>query len=216
MSSADNLPLEAILLAAGRSRRMAGINKLLLAVDGTAMVRRSAQLYLDLGMSLTVVTGSDNRDVAAALAGLDLRLVVNPDADSGQHSSVRAGLAASALAAPGILIALSDQPLLTSADIRSLAAAFTGHGENRICVPRHAGQRGNPVIFPAAIARHLRESPIPPRAFIDAQPEQIAWFDADDDHFTRDVDTPQDAAQLLGTSLQLPHPQKQANHETAR
>lgn len=191
-------PLEAILLAAGRSRRMAGVNKLLLSVDGMAMVRRSALLYLDLGMNLTVVTGSEMSPVAAELAGLDLKLIANPDADSGQYSSVRAGLAATALSARGVVIALVDQPLLTTVDIGALVAEFANHGETCICVPRFAGARGNPVIFPVAVARHLRETCMPPRGFIDTHPEQVAWFEAANDHFTRDVDTPEDAAQLLG------------------
>ncbi len=198
MAHSDSLHCEAILLAAGRSRRMGSIDKLLLPVDGEAMVRRSARLYLDLGVTLTVVTGSDGQAVAAVLAGLDFRLVVNADADHGQHTSVRAGLAAAPLLAPGVIIALADQPLLTVEDIGALVAEFAASAAERICVPRFGGIRGNPVIFPAATARLLRATgAMPPRAFIDACPDQVVWFDASNDHFTRDVDTPADAAELL-------------------
>ncbi len=200
-----SLHLEAILLAAGRSRRMAGVNKLLLPVDGVAMVRRSALLYRALGMRLTVVTGPDNRDVAAALSGVEFQLVVNPDADDGQQTSVRAGLLATPLLAPGAVVALADQPLLTAADIGALASEFAGHAGARMCVPRFGGKRGNPVIFPAAVVRCLREpGALPPRAFIDAHPELVCWFEAANDHFTRDVDTPEDAAELIGTSVPAP------------
>jgi molybdenum cofactor cytidylyltransferase len=201
VASPDRLNLEAILLAAGRSRRMEGVNKLLLRIGGVPMVRRSACLFLDLGVPLIVVTASDNRRVAEALAGLDAKLVVNADADTGQQSSVRAGLAATPLRAAGVVVALSDQPLLTTGDIRALAAVFEQHGGTRIAVPRYTGQRGNPVIFPTAIARQLGAPGAPaPRAFIDAHPEAVAWFDAPSDHFIRDVDTPGDAAELLGAN----------------
>lgn len=201
MATSDSMTCEAILLAAGRSRRMAGVNKLLLPVDGMAMVRRSARLYLDHGMALTVVAGSDDGAVAEALAGLEFQLIANPDAASGQNSSIRAGLAATPLRAAGILIALSDQPLLVGTDIHALIAAFASHDGHRICVPRFAGKRGNPVIFPRAIAEHLREPGcMPPRAFINSHPEDIVWFEAANDHFTRDVDTPEDAALLLGAA----------------
>ncbi len=202
MPTSDSLHLEAILLAAGRSRRMGNVDKLLLPIDGIAMVRRSACLFLELGMALTVVTGSDNQHIAEALTGLDVKLVANSDADSGQHSSVRAGLAVTPLLAPGVVIALSDQPLLTTPDISALAAAFTEHGASRICVPRHAGQRGNPVILPQAIARQLRSPDAPtPRAFIDTHSETVAWFDTASDHFIRDIDTPSDAERLLGPTV---------------
>lgn len=205
VADADSPHFETILLAAGRSRRMAGVDKLLLAVDGVTMVRRSALLYLALGMRVTVVTGCDNRDVAAALAGLDLHLVANPDADSGQLSSVQAGLVATPLTAPGVVMALADQPLLTAADICALMATFSSDAGAHICVPRFAGQRGNPVIFPVAVARRLREpGAMPPRAFIDAHPEHITWFEAANDHFTRDIDTREDAAQLLGATSLAP------------
>jgi molybdenum cofactor cytidylyltransferase len=163
-------------------------------------------LYRELGMRLTVVTGRDNREVAAALAGLDCRLVANPDADDGQHTSVRAGLLATPLAAPGVVVALADQPLLTAADIGALVAAFAGDGGDRICVPRFGGKRGNPVIFPAGVVRRLREpGALPPRGFIDTHPELVAWFEATSDHFTRDVDTPEDAAELIGTATASSH-----------
>jgi molybdenum cofactor cytidylyltransferase len=197
----DSIHLEAILLAAGRSRRMGGVNKLLLPVDGVAMVRRSALLYCALGMRLTVVTGPEASGVAGALAGLEVRLVVNPDADYGQQTSVLAGLLATPLVAAGVVVALADQPLLTSADIGVLVAEFAAQAGQRICVPRFGEKRGNPVIFPAAIVRRLRApGALPPRAFIDAHPELVCWFAAANDHFTRDVDTPEDAAELIGTS----------------
>jgi CTP:molybdopterin cytidylyltransferase MocA len=180
---------------------MGGVDKLLLPVGGVAMVRRSALLYCELGMPLTVVTGAHASAVADAVAGLDVRLVANADADNGQQTSVLAGLLATPLAAPGVLVALADQPLLTSADIAALVAAFAAQAGQRIGVPWFAGKRGNPVIFPAAIVRRLRApGGLAPRAFIDAHPELVAWFDASNDHFTRDVDTPEDAAELIGTS----------------
>ena len=181
---------------------MGDIDKLLLAVNGQPMVRRSARLYLDLGMKLTVVTGSDDRAIAAALAGLGLQLVANPAADNGQQTSVHAGLAATALQAPGVIVALADQPLLTLHDITALLTEFAAHAGTRICIPRFNGQRGNPVIFPAAIARILREQDaMSPRDYLDAHPREVAWFEVNNDHFTRDIDTPADAAELLGAAV---------------
>ena len=67
-----------ILLAAGRSQRMGNRNKLLIDVGGQPMVRRVAATLLDSRVrEVTAVLGYDRARVAAALAGLPLRVVVD-------------------------------------------------------------------------------------------------------------------------------------------
>ncbi|MBS0254263.1 MAG: nucleotidyltransferase family protein [Proteobacteria bacterium] len=190
--------IEVILLAAGHSRRMAGVDKLLLPLPGgTSLLAHSAGLYRALGMPLLAVLRPDRPEHRAALAGLDLRIATNPDPAANQSGSIRTGLAAATLDGAGVLIALADQPWLTGADIAALIATFAAHDGQRIVVPRHHGQRGNPVLLPTATARALCDEPAAtPRALIDARPEQVAWHEAATDHFTRDVDTPADAALL--------------------
>ena len=167
------------------------------------MVRHAASLDRALGLPVTVVVSPENAQVAKALAGLEVTLTRNLDPHAEQGDSLRTGLASARLAAPGLLIALADQPLLTPADSTALLASFARHPAH-ICVPRHLGQRGNPVILPAIIARQLRDdaSAPGPRAYMDANPGQIAWFEAPKAHFTSDIDTPQDAARLLTLSSQ--------------
>ena len=70
-------------------------NKLLLDVGGRPMVRRVAETLLASRVrEVIAVLGYDRARVAAALAGLPLRIVVNDEYASGQMSSVRAGIAA--------------------------------------------------------------------------------------------------------------------------
>ncbi len=198
--AAANPPVEVILLAAGASRRMGGADKLLLRLAaGEPMVRTAARLYADLGLPLTVVLRDAEGPVAAALAGIRASIAINHQpptpSDDGLQASMHAGLGATPLTAPGVLIALADQPRLTAADIAALIAAFQTAGGAAIIIPRHHGRRGNPVIIPAAIARHLRHAGISARAYIDAHPERVDWYDTPDDHFTHDIDTPQDLAE---------------------
>lgn len=190
--------IEVAILAAGHSRRMGGADKLLLPLaDGTPMLVHAARLYGALGMDVTVVLRPGARAHAAVLAGLPVRLVANADDDAAQPQSIRTALAAARLDRAGLLIALADQPWLTGADIAALVGTFAAHQGTRIVVPRHCGQRGNPVLLPVEVARALRENPAAsPRALIDAHPERVAWHEASHDHFTRDVDLPADAAQL--------------------
>ena len=191
--------LEVILLAAGHSRRMGGIDKRLIAVGGEPLVRRSARLYCDLGLPVVVVARADDAAIADALTGLDVRLIANPDPLAEQGASALLGLAACELSRDGALIALADQPLLTGPDIAWLMAEFGSTGGARLCIPRHHGARGNPVILPTPFARVLRDARpvVAPRTFIDAHAAAIHWCEADHPRFTEDIDTPDDARRLL-------------------
>lgn len=190
--------IEVILLAAGHSRRMGGRDKLLLETPGgQSLLARAAALYRGLGMPVTAVLRPGQPRHAEALAGVDLAVVTNSDPQADQAMSVRTGLGAARLAGAGVLIALADQPWLAAADIAALVEKFTAHGATRIVVPRHAGQRGNPVLLPTAVARAVAADPAAtPRAFIDAHPALVVWHEAAHDHYTRDIDTPADAALL--------------------
>jgi molybdenum cofactor cytidylyltransferase len=209
--------IEVILLAAGRSTRMGATDKLLLPIPARGggggpepMIRHTARLYRELGLPITAVVPDLDGPVAIALTGLDIRLVANPWApqstpdDDGQQASLRAGLAAAPLAAKGVLVALGDMPWLTAADITALIACFEAAGAARICIPRHAGQRGNPVLFPSPVLRALRDDPSAPspRAFIASHAELVHWHETASDHFIRDIDIPADAATLTNSGAQ--------------
>ena len=53
------MDLEILVLAAGLSRRMEGMNKLLLAVEGMPLIRRTVLLYRSFSQRVTVVLGHD-------------------------------------------------------------------------------------------------------------------------------------------------------------
>jgi molybdenum cofactor cytidylyltransferase len=62
--------VSAILLAAGESRRMGGVNKLLLPIDGVPLVRRTAETLLATGIEDVVAAlGFEADQVERALAG---------------------------------------------------------------------------------------------------------------------------------------------------
>ena len=139
--------IAAILLAAGSSRRM-GANKLLLDANGQPMVRRAAILCQGAGLSpIIAVLGHEAEQVAQALAGLQIDYVHNNDHATGMASSLTAGLAALPAETEAVLICLSDMPLVTSNDIENLCAAFAPAEGRAICIPVHAGRRGNPVLL---------------------------------------------------------------------
>ncbi len=191
--------MAAVLLAAGLSKRMGDINKLLIEIDGKPMVRRAAETLQASGLALYVVTGHERGRVEAALRDLEnIVFVHNPAYRDGQASSIRAGLAALNGEHEAAFIALSDQPGLEAADIADLIGAFQDSDGSRILMPVFDGQRGNPIVVPRAIIETIGDGPMNfgCRKFMDANPERVWRYDVQNDHFTRDIDTPQALAAL--------------------
>ncbi len=186
----------AILLAAGESRRMGAMNKLLLEVEGEPMVRRVARTLLASRLSgIVVVLGHDREAVADALSDLPLETVFNARYRDGQVTSVRAGIAAlDGPPADGIMVCLSDQPLLEAGDIDFLIDAFAARHGRSIVVPYFGGARGNPIVFPAAYRRDILEGGmnVGCRHLVDRNPDKVSIVEAPNDHFVRDVDGPGD------------------------
>jgi molybdenum cofactor cytidylyltransferase len=183
----------AILLAAGRSQRMGDRNKLLMDIGGQPMVRRVAETLLGSRVrEVIAVLGYDSALIAAALAGLPLRTVVNDQYASGQMSSVRAGIAALANEPAAIVVALADQPALEPADIDFLIDAFLALPEPKILVPVYGGQRGNPVVLPGKQRQALEAGGVNfgCRNLIARHPEAVIRIEAPNPHYVQDIDTP--------------------------
>ncbi|MBV1703933.1 MAG: nucleotidyltransferase family protein [Hyphomicrobiales bacterium] len=147
----------AIVLAAGRSTRWAaaggaGPTKLVAASGGEPMVRRVAGAALaSRARPVVVVLGHAEDAVRAALAGLDVRFVVNPDPARGLASSLRAGLEAVPADAAGALVLLGDMPRVGAALLDRLIEAFAARLGAEAAAPFVAGARGNPVLLGRAL-----------------------------------------------------------------
>lgn len=138
----------ALVLAAGRSVRMGPLNKLLLDYRGCPLVRGVVESVLAARVaSVTVVTGHQGDRVADVLTGLPVRRVHNPEYAEGLSASLRVGLAVVAGECEAVLVCLGDMPAVESRHIERLIAAFDPAAGRMICVPTHAGQRGNPVLW---------------------------------------------------------------------
>jgi len=190
-----NRTVAAIVLAAGESRRMGGTNKLALDIGGEALLHRTVRTLQASTLSdLVVVLGHEADAARSLLDGLDVRTVVNEAYAQGQMTSVHRGLEALTRPCDGVMICLSDQPLLTSGDIDFLIDAFAARPDAAILVPVHRGQRGNPII----LASTQREAILAGgrnlgcKHLIDRNPELVTTIEAPSDHFVFDLDTPAD------------------------
>ena len=143
----------AVLLAAGAGSRMGHRPKCLLERDGQALIRRTAQCLLDAGIQdLVVVLGHYAQEIAPALAGLAVTVVINPHPEQGIISSQRLGLQSLSATCDAVVMCLADQPLIETQDITDLLQAFADRPSNTDLVfPQVQGQPGNPVALSAAV-----------------------------------------------------------------
>ena len=137
-----------LLLAAGRSSRTQGANKLLARLNGRPLVRIAAESALESGLSrLVVVTGHMHGEIRDALAGLDLDIVHNPDFAEGMGGSIRTGMRALPQSAEAVVVLLADMPGIDAQAIDRLIAAYRPEAGRAIIAAAHEGRRGHPVLF---------------------------------------------------------------------
>jgi molybdenum cofactor cytidylyltransferase len=184
----------AIVLAAGRSTRMGGPNKLLAELEGRKLVRIvTEQALASKACEVIVVTGHQAELVEQALSGLDVRFVRNPDFAGGLASSVKAGIAAVSKETDGAVVCLGDMPMVSSLLLDNLIAAFAPDRGNLIVVPVSEGRRGNPVLWSRRFFQELMtlDGDIGARHLIAKHAEAVAEVPVEGDGAFLDIDTPQ-------------------------
>ncbi len=152
-----------------------------------------------------MVTGHERERVAAALAGLPVTLVHNPDYAQGLSTSLKRGIAALPADVDGALVCLGDMPRVTAAEIDRLIAAFNPVEGRAICVPTRRGKRGNPVLWARRFFPEMAQvaGDIGARHLIGAYPEMVAEVEMTDDGVLTDIDTPQALAKLAASGVKV-------------
>jgi molybdenum cofactor cytidylyltransferase len=197
----DQQNIAAVILAAGRSTRMGGPNKLLAEIGGKSLVRIvTEQALASRAASVIVVTGHQAADVEKALRGLKVDFVYNPDFVDGLASSVKAGIAAVPAKADGAIVCLGDMPLIDAHLIDRLIDAFQPDRGGLIVLPVSDGRRGNPVLWSRRFFKELMtlDGDIGARHLIAKHGEAVAEVPVEGHGAFLDIDTPQalEAARL--------------------
>lgn len=189
----------AIVLAAGESSRMQGINKLLIEVNGVPLIRRMLIGLSGAGVDeVVVVLGHEAQRVQPLVEDFPLTVVVNPDYRDGQMTSMECGLRALTEELNAVLVAVADQPLLGAGDIGELIGAYKKRSHGSIVVPTYQGQCGNPIIFDYALRDDILQGgcDLGCADLIAENPELVVAAEMHNDHFTTDLDTREDLDRL--------------------
>jgi len=204
------LRIGAVLLAAGEGRRMGGVVKGLIRLQGVPLLRRQLIALSGAGVDeVVVVTGHAQDAVEKEVLGFSVTLAHNEAFAQGQESSVRFGLAQLNGPFDAIFIMPSDQPLIAADDLIELIAAFKKRAAGHIVVPIVDGQRGNPILLDDEARGQILASGtnLGCRHLIERQPELVHAHATANARFITDLDTLDDVlalAQRTGWRLELP------------
>jgi CTP:molybdopterin cytidylyltransferase MocA len=182
-----------IILAAGDSRRM-GRPKALLDYQGETFVARLARIFSKSCDPVMVVAGRHADQIRAAV---EARIVVNPDPDRGQLSSLQTALA-ELPAVEAFLFTPVDCPTFQESTVAALIGSFRADGAPLV-IPRFGGKRGHPVCVAGALAHEFLElAPTEEtRVVVNRHADAIRYLDLNDAAVLADVDDPEAYLALL-------------------
>jgi len=185
--------IAAVVLAAGQARRM-GHNKLVAELAGKPLLRHAVEAALaSQAAGVYVVTGHERERAEAALAGLGVTLLHNPDYAAGLSTSLHRGLAALPAGIDGAVVLLGDMPQVSAAVIDRLLAAFDPLEGRALVVPTFQGKRGNPLLFARRFFAEVQaiKGDQGARQLLGEYPELVAEVELGDDAVLTDIDTPE-------------------------
>lgn len=202
MSSSASVPsapiIDGLVLSAGRSRRM-GRPKALLPVDGETFIERSIRVLIEGGCRLVVaVVGADAEEISRRAEQSGAKVVVNPDPESDQTTSLRCGLRALGPEAEAAVVLPVDHPLVSAETVLRLLEAFrSSHAP--IVRPVYCGVPGHPGVFARRVFPELLREDLPEGAHtvVEAHRSEVLDVDVRDAGVTADVDSPDDYRRLV-------------------
>jgi molybdenum cofactor cytidylyltransferase len=183
--------VSAIILSAGESRRM-GTLKPLLPFGEKTVIETVLDNFLKVNLyEIIVVLGYQANRIIEIISRYSVKIVFNEKYKDGMLSSIQKGIEATDEKTEAYMIALVDQPFISSSLIESLLGKCENNG---IVIPSYNGRRGHPIIIPAKYRDEIfrLDANIGLRQLIQNHEDEIIYVDVSSDDVIRDMDFPED------------------------
>ena len=188
--------LAAIILAAGRSRRMGAFKPLLPFGETTVIescLRNLRAAHVD---DLVIVVGHRGDEIRQFLKDADVRFATNRDPDGPMAASIALGITEIKPPAPAILITPVDHPAVEAETITTIVDAWRRGA--KLIQPEYHGRGGHPVLIDAGYRHELPH--LDPtnglRGFFLAHREEVLRLPVESPYVARDLDTWEDYVAL--------------------
>jgi molybdenum cofactor cytidylyltransferase len=189
--------INGLILAAGNSSRL-GQPKQLVKYNQKYLINSiESQLSL-ICDNVFVVLGAYYHDIAQHIKAA--QIIRNKEWQKGMHTSLSLGVQQARQAAGGILIALSDQPLITTNHYQELSEKFKNN-PNKIIASQYAQTNGVPAVFPIEFfdtMQNMDEYNKGAQSVIKNNKQHVVSIPCEDAAI--DLDTPEQLKSLLSPS----------------
>jgi molybdenum cofactor cytidylyltransferase len=184
----------AIVLAAGRSSRMGGPNKLLELLRGKPLLEHVLSAARESRADpIIVVAGHQAEEVGRIAAGFSSRTAFNPRFAEGLSTSLRAGIDSVPAECGAAVIMLGDMPDVSAEVIDRMVAALEARPEAPAVVPSFHGAWGNPVVLARSVFPDVARlsGDAGARKLLEGLRERVVVVPVEDPAVTLDLDTPE-------------------------
>ena len=193
--------INAIVLAAGESKRMGKSKPLLRFNDKTFLDQIISALKVSDVDRITVVLGAKAEMIKNSIDLSGTNIVINKDYQKGQLSSLITAIEDTPQETDAILVCLVDNPFITKEVINKIIAKFR-ETNNPIIVPVFNGKRGHPTLFSRSLFSELVNAPEEQgaRYVLHSNAEKVLELETSESTILTGIDTPEDYRFQFGTN----------------
>jgi molybdenum cofactor cytidylyltransferase len=201
-----------VILAAGESSRM-GRDKALLPWPPTSksdtFLSAAIRLFFPYVDVVLVVAGKNEAALAPVIYANGASLVINPDPERGQFSSLQVGLhEVLNRGSDAAMVTLVDRPPVKAETVGTLETAFEEAIAKRkwAVIPEYQGKHGHPILIGREMLEAFLKAPETSNAHeVESEHQsEIEYVPVDDPLVAVNVDTPEQYASLNLPSQLLP------------
>ena len=182
--------ISAILLAAGQSKRMNGVNKLTKEIQGIPLIKLSVKNILASSINELIIVLGHQKEIIEKLIDKNekIKFVFNKNFESGMASSIKTGLNNLSEKTEAFFICLGDMPMINQDVYNQL---IRSRNNKEIIIPTYKGQQGNPVLFSKSMKSKIIsiEGDIGAKKILEQNKDKILKVKIDDINITKDFNT---------------------------